>query len=383
MPTTSLSPVPPPPRDAAPDAAAAARDLAGGCTRCGACAASCAFLQKYGLPGDLASAALAGQDACDPYACSLCGLCGAVCPEKLCPGDFFLALRREAAAGGGLDLARYRKLLGYEARGHSRLFAWRGLPPGCDTVFFPGCTLPGTRPETTWRLFSELRRHLPRLGVILDCCHKPSHDLGRQEFFAARFAEVLAPLREYGVSTVLVACPNCHTVFSRYAAPLRVRTVYEALAELGLSAPRRVAGQVTVHDPCPLRGAEDVQQAVRGLLAKAGLEVAEMRHARGRTLCCGEGGAVGCVAPELAAAWGRRRQEEAGGRRMVAYCAGCAGFLSRVGPTAHLADLLFNAEGPDGPERVLAGRAKVSRAPFTYLNRLRLKRRLRRALRSG
>lgn len=353
----------------------AVRAVARGCTGCGACLADCAFLRRSGTPGDLARAALAGRNGFDPYQCSLCGLCGAVCPEGLAPGDLFLALRRETAGRGGLDLARYRRLLAYEARGHSRLFAWRGLPPGCDTAFFPGCSLPGTRPGTAWRLFSELRRHLPRLGVVLDCCHKPSHDLGRQEFFAERFAEVLAPLREHGVGRVLTACPGCHTVLSRHAAPLAVQTVYEFLAERGLSAPGRAAGRVTVHDPCPLRRADGVQDAVRRLLAGAGLEVEEMRSSRGRTLCCGEGGAVGCVAPELSAAWGRRRGEEAAGRRIVTYCAGCAGFLSRVAPTVHLADLLCD------PGLALAGRARVARAPFTYLNRLLLKRRLRLALR--
>ena len=372
MPTMPPHPTQPSLRDAAPDAAVAARALAAGCTRCGACAATCAFLQKHGLPGDIAQAALEGGGGGLAYECSLCGLCGAVCPEGLAPADFFLALRRAAAASGGLDLARYKVLLGYEARGHSRLFSWRGLPPGCDAVFFPGCTLPGTRPAATWRIFHELRRHYPRLGVMLDCCHKPSHDLGRQAFFAERLADVLAPLREYGVSTVLVACPNCHKVFANYAAPLKVRTVYEVFAERGLSMSARLRGEVTVHDPCPLRGAPAVQEAVRGLLAGAGLDVAEMRHSRSRTLCCGEGGAVSCAAPELSAAWGRKRRKEAGGRRVVAYCAGCAGFLSRTGPAAHLADLLFS---PDG-----AGRARVWRAPFTYLNRLLLKRRFRRLL---
>lgn len=366
--------------DAGPGLDHMARALAEGCTRCGACAAACGFLCQHGLPGDQAQAVLDGSAAGDPYQCSLCGLCGVVCPEQLAPGDFFLALRRQAAAEGDLDLARYKALLGYEARGHSRPFAWRGLPPGCDTVFFPGCTLPGTRPAATWRLFAELRRRLPRLGVVLDCCHKPSHDLGRQDYFAERFAEVMAPLLEYGVSTVLVACPNCHKVFSRYAAPLKVRTVYEFFADNGLSSLPMAAGEVTVHDPCPLRAEEGVHRAVRGLLVQAGLTVSEMRHSRGRTLCCGEGGTVGCVAPELSTAWSARRADEAGGRRMVTYCAGCAGYLSQVAPTAHLADILFPGDGPEGAARVLAGRARVSRAPFTYLNRLLLKRRLRRLL---
>jgi hypothetical protein len=46
--------------------------------------------------------------------------------------------------------------------------------------------------------------------------------------------------------------------------------------------------------------------------------------------------------------------------------------LGRVTPTDHLVDILFD------PERTLAGRARVSKAPFTYLNRLRLKKHLQR-----
>jgi hypothetical protein len=59
---------------------------------------------------------------------------------------------------------------------------------------------------------------------------------------------------------------------------------------------------------------------------------------------------------------------------MVAYCAGCTGFLNRVSPAIHIADLLYR------PEAALNGKLKVARAPFTYWNRLMLKRRLRQEL---
>jgi len=43
-----------------------------------------------------------------------------------------------------------------------------------------------------------------------------------------------------------------------------------------------------------------------------------------------------------------------------------------VSPTVHIADLLFF------PDKTMHGKAPVSRSPFTYVNRLLLKRRFKR-----
>jgi uncharacterized membrane protein YdjX (TVP38/TMEM64 family) len=56
---------------------------------------------------------------------------------------------------------------------------------------------------------------------------------------------------------------------------------------------------------------------------------------------------------------------------MFTYCAGCAGLLNRHSPTDHILDAVFY------PEAVAAGRRKATVAPFTYLNRKRLKRQIR------
>ena len=72
--------------------------------------------------------------------------------------------------------------------------------------------------------------------------------------------------------------------------------------------------------------------------------------------------------------WGAIPRREAQGRPMVAYCAGCTGFLNRVSPTIHIADLLYR------PEAAWNRSLKAAKAPFTYLNRLLLKRRLKKEL---
>ncbi|MFH7319384.1 VTT domain-containing protein [Desulfurivibrio sp. D14AmB] len=349
-----------------------AQSLASGCTACGACAVRCQFLKRSGLPGEIANAFLAGKSLADPFACSLCNLCTTVCPEKLEPGDFFLALRRGIADHSGWDSRPYKRILSYERLGSSPLFSTEYLPPACQTVFFPGCNLPGTRPESTWQLFRRLQEQIPALGLVLNCCHKPSHDLGRWQYFSDQFGALRRRLYDSGVREILLACPNCYKVFLNHGREVRVRSVWEVLAAgVEQQGPGPVGTTVTVHDPCPLRNLPELQRAARTLIAGQNLAIKEMRSAGARTLCCGEGGAVGFIDPELAAAWGTQRREQANGLPVVTYCAGCAGFLGRAGlQTIHLADLLAE------PAQALVGKAVVATPPRTYLNRLLLKYRL-------
>ncbi len=343
------------------------------CTNCGVCAGECDYLKLYGTPGQITH----GFDPTDPkkgalgFECSLCSLCTAVCPAGLDPKALFLEMRRKAVERGAGHFAEHKGLLGYERTGTSRRFTWYGLPEGCDTVFFPGCALPGTRPEATFAVYEKLRETIPAIGLVLDCCTKPSHDLGRQEFFTRMFGEMAAWLEARGVGRVLVACPNCHLVFSRYAPQLETITVYEVLAE---ALPARAEqdslpplSPVTVHDPCVMRFASSPQQAVRALASAAGQSVEEMPHSRSTALCCGEGGTVRPLAPDLADGWGERRTVEASGRPVLTYCAGCANHLGKRVSVTHILD-------------IICATPKPSKGPITYLNRLRLKARFKKAV---
>lgn len=128
---------------------------------------------------------------------------------------------------------------------------------------------------------------------------------------------------------------------------------------------------MTVHDSCAVRFEEPVHSAVRDLIRKKGLTIEEMKHSATKTFCCGEGGSVGFLAPDLAKNWGMNRKKEADGRRVITYCAGCANCLSSLTPTSHILDLLFDTEA------TMAGSVKGSNAPFTYWNRIRLKKKLK------
>lgn len=346
------------------------------CIQCKFCQQQCAFLQRYGKPGAIAENFSFHDPLCHrmPFECSLCRLCGSVCPVDLQPAAMFLQMRREIAKCNGTLQHKHKTLLAYERRGVSRRYSYYALPKDCDTVFFPGCALAGASPDATLQLFHRLREQIPNMGIVLDCCTKPSHDLGRKEYFAAMFGEMKHFLGQNQVCRVLVACPSCYRTFSDYGDPLRVETVYEVMAQRGWSERQKVAGVVCLHDPCATRHESSIHQAVRDLVQSTGLRLEKMPHEEGMTVCCGEGGAAGFVAPELAKTWAAVRKEEAHGRRIITYCAGCVHYLGREMPTSHLLDLMLQ------PEATMQGKVTSARSPFTYWNRLKLKWRLKRTV---
>ncbi len=350
------------------------REISEGCTECKICIKQCAFLKKYGTPKYIA-------DNWSPHGnnlrgmafeCSLCSLCTAVCPEDIDPREMFLEMRRHDVKAGSENFTRQKKLINYEKRGTSKLFSFYGLPQNSDTVFFPGCALSGNRSHRVMELYEYLQQDIPNLGIVLDCCTKPSHDLGRMDYFHAMFSEMCDYLSVSGVKKILTACPSCYVVFRQFADTMITQSVYEILDAESLQISSGIVPEkVTVQDSCVVRFDDHIQAAVRNIINSKGIRIEEMKHHGKRTLCCGEGGGAHFVAPELAGTWGRIRRKESGNKQIVTYCAGCASFLGRIGGAAHLLDIYFETEA------ALKNRVRVTKTPFTYIKRLLLKYRFR------
>ncbi|WP_051284348.1 (Fe-S)-binding protein [Desulforegula conservatrix] len=346
-------------------------EIAEKCTECMKCVAECDFLKKYGSPKKIADSSLSGDSEYLKYSfeCSLCGLCDSVCPCGLKPADMFLAMRCESVNLGIAPFKAHSPILSYEKKGTSKLFTYYSIPENCDTVFFPGCTFTGSRPESTMAVLDILRKKDFSTGIVLDCCCKPSHDLGRMDYFNSMFSEMRTFLLESGIKKIIVACPNCHKVFSSYGSPLEVITIYEVLADSEFSSdkPLLKSSSITIHDPCVLRDCTKIHDSVRKMAAISGCTLSEMKHSRERTLCCGEGGAAGFLDKELADSWKVKRSKEAGNNHLITYCAGCSNKLGGLVKTSHIIDFVIDSE------KALTGKTKVSKAPFTYLNRLLVK----------
>lgn len=341
------------------------------CVKGNICQKQCAFLEKYGNPGQIVE-----NIKNDPapwrkiaFECSLCGLCTALCPKDLNPALLFLRLRQKAVAKGEVDLSVYRQSLNYEKKGSAEKSRFYHLPKDCSTVFFPGCSLSGTRPGITLKTYQTICniKGFESAGMVLDCCSKISHDLGLSDQFHRKFDRMMNKLKSSGVKQILAACPGCFNTLNRHADGIEIRTVYEILAQAGVAAEKGLCETITIHDACTVRFNSSLQDSARKLLTGSGLEIVEMAHSKKKTLCCGEGGSVSKTAPEFVTAWADKRADENKGFPVACYCVGCTNFLARRNQTFHILDLIFE------PEKTIKGKRRLNVHLFSRLKRKWLK----------
>lgn len=342
-------------------------DMAARCTSCGECVRPCLFLQQHGTPAVIARNGASAENLTKAYGCSLCGLCDAVCPEGLEPSAMFLAMRQEAVSRNQTDITPYAPWLKYEKTGASYFFRRDLIPEGCRTVLFPGCSLPGARPEAVIMLLHRLRQQEPDAGLVLDCCGKISHDLGMKQQFNELFVKLTRRLKAHGIQRILTSCPGCSKILSRYGDGFEVTSIYEQLVAPGYpttnaDAPHNAV--VTIHDPCPSRFDAVQQQAIRSLVKSHGYKIEELPSSGRLTRCCGQGGMVeGCVPGTVKRETGQLA-DEAAGRTVITSCGSCCETLAAGTPTIHVADLLNGGSINPRPPATSAKR---------WLNRLKLR----------
>jgi NADPH-dependent glutamate synthase beta subunit-like oxidoreductase len=325
------------------------------CT-CSQCVKHCTFLQHYvrHFPKTAKELVLllrerGAAEPLIPYSCHYCGLCQAVCPQGLHAGQACLAVRETLATQGAGPLPAHRPIQNYVKWGTSSAFTLTRPDPTTGKamrVWFPGCSLAGHSSEVVKAAYAYLRRQLPDTGIMLNCCGAPSYFMGERQVMLRVMHNVAAELQRWGTREVIVACTHCYLMFQEFLPAVRSRTIYEVLGEVGLPTVMDPGGPWTCHiqDACGARQHPAIHDAVRRLVTQLGYTVAEMPHHRERSICCGSGGMVPAVAPELAKGMTDFRLSEAT-HDLVAYCASCRARLAKAGhPTLHVLDLLFNPD---------------------------------------
>jgi Fe-S oxidoreductase len=147
------------------------------------------------------------------------------------------------------------------------------------------------------------------LGAHEKCCGLFAHDLGYRREYDRLQKDNITIIKETGVRKIVVACGSCLRAWREHAKQpgFDVEVVHgtEYVANLlraqRLRFTKRVSKKVTYHDSCHLGRGCGVYGPPREILsAISGVQMVEMERNRRWAWCCGGGGGVPEVDPELA-----------------------------------------------------------------------------------
>ncbi|MDR1570963.1 MAG: NAD(P)-binding protein [Clostridiales Family XIII bacterium] len=373
-----------------PDGAAAEAGRCVGC-ECAECIDACPMLQEARrTPKRIATDVTATLNKVEQQtrrvatrlmnACSLCGLCGRLCPKGADIGGCLLAGRRDLYMDGGLPPAFHDFYLrDMESALSEAAFAMgpggpvAGWKPGgaapagaeCRRLFFPGCQLGASLPEYVTLSYGALLRAEPSTGLLAACCGVPADWAGMEGRRDAVMGAIRGAWDAMGRPLVVFGCMTCMRLFAERLPEIEGRSLYECLDEAeaaagaaagALSGTRGEGGTVCVYDPCSARSDEAARTAVRSLLARRGFRLRELRLHGEKASCCGVGGHIYPSNPELFGRIVRERVHEAE-EPYVAYCSNCRDAFSREGKAcSHILDELFSLQGRLRPAPLLAQR---------------------------
>ena len=286
------------------------------------------------------------------YRCTLCGECGASCPVSIDAKNLWLALRETLVEMGYFpkimdqmesNILKVHNILGNEnVERVSWLESLGELPDHgyqkekAQVVFFVGCVasfFPMVQkiPKALIEILNKVGVDFTLLGGEEWCCGFPLIGAGMKKEAKALIEHNLEKMKEKGVERVVFACPSCyHTWMEEYKTNIEIFHSTQFIRKLideGKIGFKEKKMRVTYHDPCDLGRASGVYEAPREVLrAIPGVELVEMEGNRDQCKCCGGGGNLEMVDPELSAALAQEKIKEiqaTGADAVITSCQQC------------------------------------------------------------
>jgi Fe-S oxidoreductase len=296
------------------------------------------------------------------YECSACGQCHVICPIRINTHELWEQARMSLVNAGIPQPEAQRKQLSairefnnplgkpQSERGRWAELAWKaGLLKArvplwqeqrTRIVYFAGCMAsfdPALQPVAVQsaRLLQEASVSFSILGEDEPCCMSKLRRMGDSGFAheARKRAEMF---NRMDIDTIVVSCAGCFkglhgdyaTLWPDFGKVVHLSQFLDQLIQEGrLKLNRKASLLVTYHDPCHLGRHNQVYDEPRRVLQSVpGLRLLEMPRHRAFSSCCGMGGGLKAVSPEIQnkmAAARVREAEATGAEAIVTPCQTC------------------------------------------------------------
>lgn len=310
------------------------------CNKCGFCLPNCPVYLAEGKESSaprgrnaITRAVIEGRLQWSPeiektiFSCLGCGACTAACFPKVKTKD--LVFRdRECLVNEGL----YPKIADRVARfleeqhnisndDNEERSEWQEMikdipeealnKDRAEVIFFVGCVasffpMAQKIPVNMSKIMHRAGVDFTVLGGEEWCCGFPLIGAGMPAKVKALMEHNLAKVKDVGAKAIVFTCPSCyHTWKHLYQPEVKLFHASQMLNDLikdGKVALKEKKIKVTYHDPCDLGRNSGVFEEPRQVLKSIpGLTLVELAGNRQLSTCCGGGGNVEMVNPELSA----------------------------------------------------------------------------------
>lgn len=324
--------------------------------KCSECVKVCPHLRKYNTNPkqyikkiNLNEAIILGDHYANKMinSCTLCGLCGEACPNKLNMKDVILETRRSMFERGKMPPSAHDFAIKDMEFSNSEKFALLRNQPDFDKskfLFFPGCQLSASSPEYVEKSYSYLMSHIDEgIGIMLGCCGAPAEWAGRKKMFEDNLKSIREKWESAGKPILILACATCANMFEKYVPEIKFISLWEVMVKKGIPKENKDSKKMTftIHDSCTARYNKNIQDSVREIITGLGHKIEELEYTREKTKCCGYGGLVYYANKEQAEDFIKDRINESD-KDFVVYCSMCRDLFASQGKrTLHLLDLIF------------------------------------------
>lgn len=204
-----------------------------------------------------------------------------------------------------------------------------------EVLYFVGC-MASFSPQIQ-NIPSAMVELLERAGVDFTvlgekewCCGYPLLGAGMEKEVEELIQHNTEVIEATGAKKMVFSCPSCYKTFKeRYDLDIELLHHTQLIAQLieeGGIEPRQITRKVTYHDPCDLGRHSGIYEEPRKVVGSLGGEFVEMKKNREHATCCGGGGDLELIDPELTSDISRQVVEgakEVGAQVIVTACQQC------------------------------------------------------------